>query len=285
MTTSIQVGTMKITALNDGESHMPPMLYPGLDFDAHPELLESDGTYHIPGACYLIQGEGVTVLVDAGSGPDSIPFPAELAAAAGLAPAPEFIAVGGRLPGRLAALGVTPEDVTTVFLTHLHGDHVGWVAPGGKPFFPNAEVVYGAADWDALIAPAPAEDPARITMEAAKDAGVLRAIEAPAVEIAPGVTAHHTPGHTPGHYAVRVASGGQEVYLLGDAVHHPLQLNDTGISFLFDADAPHALRTREELLARFAGSGAAVGISHFPGLAFQRVSVQDDGDGREWTEA
>ncbi|WP_210583376.1 MBL fold metallo-hydrolase [Streptomyces sp. GESEQ-35] len=282
MATSIEVGTIRITALSDGASHMPPMFYPGLDFDAHPELLEGDGTYHIPAGSYLIQGEGFTVLVDAGSGPDSIPFPAELAAAAGLEPAPEFIAVGGRLPAALAAESVAPEDITTLFLTHLHGDHVGWVAPGGKLFFPNAEIVYGAADWDALIAPAPAEDPARVGMEAAKSAGVLRAIDAPTVEIAPGVTALHTPGHTPGHYALRIASGGQEAYLLGDAVHHPLQLGDTGISFLMDADPEHALRTREELLARFAGTEVALGIDHFPGLDFKRITVDD---GRQWTDA
>jgi len=282
MSTSIQVGTITITALSDGVSHLPPMLYPGLDFGAHPELLAGDGTYHVPAGCFLVQGEGFTILVDAGNGPANMPFPAELATAAGLAPAPEFIAVGGALPGQLAAAEVAPEDVGTVFLTHLHGDHVGWVAPGGKPFFPNAEVVYGAADWDALIAPAPAEDPARIGMAAARDAGVLRPIDAPAVELAPGVTALHTPGHTPGHYAVRVYSAGQEAYLLGDAVHHPLQLTDPGISFLFDADAPHALRTREDLFTQFADTSTALGITHLPGLDFQRITTRD---GREWTTA
>jgi glyoxylase-like metal-dependent hydrolase (beta-lactamase superfamily II) len=282
MTTSITVGTMRITALNDGTSHLPPMMYPGLDFDAHPELLENDGTYHIPVGCFLIQSDAFTILVDAGIGPADIPFPADLAAAAGLSPPPEFIAEGGKLPDELAAAGVAPEDVTTVFLTHLHGDHVGWVAPGGTLFFPNAEVVYGAADWDALIAPAPADDPARIGMEAAKAAGSLRAIDATTVEIAPGVTALHTPGHTPGHYAVRVTSDGEEADLLGDAVHHALQLTDTGISFLSDVDAEHALQTREDLFALVAGTEVAIGMAHHPGLDFQRITEHD---GRAWTDA
>ena len=282
MTASITVGTIRITALNDGVSRLPPMMYPGLDFGGHPELLENDGLYDIPTGCFLIQGDAFTILVDAGIGPANIPFPADLAAAASLTPPPEFIAEGGRLPDELAAAGVAPDDVTTVFLTHLHGDHVGWVAPGGTPFFPNAEVVYGAADWDALIGPASADDPARMGMEAAKAAGVLRGIDATTVEIAPGVTALHTPGHTPGHYAVRVASGGEEVHLLGDAVHHPLQLTDTGISFLTDVDAEHALQTREELFARVAGTDVAIGMAHRPGLDFQRIT--EDG-GRTWTDA
>jgi glyoxylase-like metal-dependent hydrolase (beta-lactamase superfamily II) len=282
MTTSITVGAIRITALNDGVSRLPPMMYPGLDFGAHPELLENDGLYDIPAGCFLIQGDAFTILVDAGIGPVDIPFPADLAAAAGLTPPPEYIAEGGSLPEELASAGVAPDDVTTVFLTHLHGDHVGWVAPGGTPFFPNAEVVYGAADWDALIAPASADDPARIGMEAAKAAGVLRAIDATTVEIAPGVTALHTPGHTPGHYAVRITSGSEEVDLLGDAVHHALQLTDTGISFLTDVDAEHALQTREELFAQVAGTGVAIGMAHRPGLDFQRITEHD---GRTWTDA
>ncbi|POX63484.1 MBL fold metallo-hydrolase [Streptomyces sp. Ru62] len=283
MATSFQVGSFTVTALSDGESHLPPLFYPGLDFDAHPGLLHPDGTHHIPTGCFLIQGKGLTVLVDAGTGPSAIAFPETLAAAAGLDAAPPSIATGGALPEALAAAGVTPQDVSTVFLTHLHADHVGWVAPGGNPFFPKAEVVYGAADWDALIAPAPAEDPARIVMEGASAAGVLRPVDAPVVEIGPGVTAHHTPGHTPGHYIVRISDGGQEAYLLGDAVHHPLQLNDPRISFLSDADAEGALKSREELLARLTGSDAVIGMDHFPELHFQRITL--GAKGRAWTDA
>jgi hypothetical protein len=92
MTRSINVGDITITALNDGVSHMPPMMYPGLDFAAHTDLLEDGGTYDIPAGCFLIQGDAFTILVDAGIGPANIPFPADLAGAAGLTPPPEFIA-------------------------------------------------------------------------------------------------------------------------------------------------------------------------------------------------
>jgi glyoxylase-like metal-dependent hydrolase (beta-lactamase superfamily II) len=131
LSTVIDVGGIKVSALNDGAVHLPPMYYPGLDFGAHPELLQADGTYHIPVGCFLIQAEGLTVLVDAGLGPSGIPFPGDIAAAAGLTDPPESIAAGGLLPGALVAAGVAPADITTVFLTHLHADHIGWVAPGG----------------------------------------------------------------------------------------------------------------------------------------------------------
>ena len=62
--------------------------------------------------------------------------------------------------------------------------------------------------------------------------------------------------------------------------NHALQLGDTGISFLLDADAKDALRTREELFELFAGSDVAIGMGHRPGLDFQRITVRD---GRKWT--
>ncbi|WP_283135242.1 MBL fold metallo-hydrolase [Rhizohabitans arisaemae] len=282
MSRVIDLGGIKVHALNDGVVHLPPMYYPGLDFDAHPGLLAADGTYHIPVGCFLIRGEGFTVLVDAGLGPSRIPFPAEIAAAAGLTDPPETIAQGGLLPGALAEAGVAPEDVTTVFLTHLHADHIGWIAPDGALYFPNAVVMCGDADWRTTpTAPAPGEMEGRAGLKVAEDAGVLRTVTAPAVELAPGVTARHSPGHTPGHYVVSASSGGEGVYLLGDAVHHPLQLNDQGISFLSEEEPEHALRAREELFAALEGREVSIGMTHFPGLEFQRITTTENG--RRWT--
>ncbi len=208
LSTVIDVGGIKVSALNDGEVHLPPMYYPGLDFGAHPELLQADGTYHIPVGCFLIQAEDRTVLVDAGLGPSSIPFPGDIAAAAGLTDPPESIAAGGLLPGALAAAGVAP------------------------------------------------------------------------AELAPGVSAHHSPGHTPGHYVVSVSSNGEAAYLLGDAVHHPLQLNDKDISFLSETEPERALQAREELLTALQGRNVSIGMTHFPGLDFQRITTAN---GRQWT--
>jgi len=283
LSTVIDVGGIKVSALNDGEVHLPPMYYPGLDFGVHPELLQADGTYHIPVGCFLIQAEDVTVLVDAGLGPSSIPFPGDIAAMAGLTDPPESIAVGGLLPGALAASSVAPADITAVFLTHLHADHIGWVAPGGVLFFPHAVVMCSAVEWETPpVAPAPGELEGRRGLAVARAAGVLRLLTAATAELAPGVSAHHSPGHTPGHYVVSVSSNGEAAYLLGDAVHHPLQLNDRGISFLSEAEPERALRAREELLTALQGCNVSIGMAHFPGLDFQRITTAN---GRQWTTA
>jgi glyoxylase-like metal-dependent hydrolase (beta-lactamase superfamily II) len=179
VSTVIDVGGIKVSALDDGEVHLPPRYYPGLDFGAHPEFLQADGTYHIPVGCFLIQAGDLTVLVDAGLGPSSIPFPGDIAAAAGLTDPPESIAVGGLLPGALAASGVSPADITTVFLTHLHADHIGWVAPGGVLFFPNVVIMCSAVEWEAPpVAAAPGELEGRRGLAVARAVGVLRPVDA-----------------------------------------------------------------------------------------------------------
>jgi glyoxylase-like metal-dependent hydrolase (beta-lactamase superfamily II) len=111
---------------------------------------------------------------------------------------------------------------------------------------------------------------------------VLRPIDAATVELAPGVSAHHSPGHTPGHYVVRVFTNDETSYLLGDVVHHPLQLNDQRISFLSEAEPERALRVREELLTALQGRNVSIGMAHFPGLDFQQITTAN---GRAWSTA
>ena len=276
----MKVGELEIIALNDGINRLPPMFFPGLDAAAHPELLNEDGTVHEPIGCFLIRGRGTTVLVDAGIGARSVPYPDGVPLArAKPGSAVPFLAEGGRLPAALADVGCSPREIDTVFLTHLHPDHVGWVAVDGKPFFEMATVVFGGADWEPLIASAPADDPFRIGMEAVAAAKRTKPIQGDMVAIAPGVTARHAPGHTPGHYVLVIASGTERAFLLGDAVACPLQLTENDIGFLTDVDRAMAARTREALFRELENQSIGIGMDHFPGLEFQRILR---GQGRRW---
>lgn len=60
------------------------------------------------------------------------------------------------------------------------------------------------------------------------------------------------------------------------------QLNDKGISFFSETEPEDALRAREELLTALQGRNVSIGMTHFPGLDFQRIATAD---GREWTTA
>src|SRR5260370_23698607 len=123
---SIVVGQYRITALSDGMSRLPPMFFPGLDPCQHGAGPDPDGTIHIPTGCFLIQGDGRTILVDAGLGPLSLPFPDGIptarAVAGGDTPP---LSEGGDLPAQLRAAGVESSDVATTLLTHLPRNHTG----------------------------------------------------------------------------------------------------------------------------------------------------------------
>src|SRR5712671_3406015 len=70
---------------------------------------------------FLIKYEDKLVLVDAGS--------SELVGP-----------TAGKLPQSLRAVGVPPENITDVFVTHIHPDHTGGLMNGNTKVFPNATI-------------------------------------------------------------------------------------------------------------------------------------------------
>ena len=250
----MRIGELELLAVDDGLCKLPQEFYVGLDFAAHPELLAHDGRVHIPIGCFVVRTGDTTVLVDAGLGALDVGW-----------------ARGGDLPDALAAVGVAPEDIDVVVCSHLHLDHIGWLAVDGQPFFPNATVRYGSADWQRFVVDVDGADRGRQIMEALAASDRLEPMDGDMVTIAPGITARHTPGHTLGHYGFVLSSGDARALLLGDAVECPLQLEEPDFSVMSDVDPALAARTREALWAELEGTTAMMTAAHFPGLEFGRV--------------
>jgi glyoxylase-like metal-dependent hydrolase (beta-lactamase superfamily II) len=57
-------------------------------------------------------------------------------------------------------------------------------------------------------------------------------------------------GHTPGHVAIGIASAGERGIIIGDASHHPVQLDHPDWSPVFDTDPDMGAKTREALMER-----------------------------------
>ncbi|HWD06861.1 MAG TPA: MBL fold metallo-hydrolase [Amycolatopsis sp.] len=263
---SIEVGNFEIHALTDGRLRVPAPPSPGPDAGWHPDVVADDAT-QVPAGAFLIRGDGRTILVDAGLGPQPFreaEFPEGLRPEGGVA--------SGSLPVSLAEAGCAPGDVDTLVLTHLHSDHVGWLAPQGKPYFPHTKVYYGVEDWAALVDPVGRHDWTRRGLETVRSNGLLCELRGD-VELAPGITARHAPGHTPGHYVVDIAADERRVVLLGDVLHTPVQLRDSNVRFVSDADPSLASLTRQRWLREVAGTGTIVAPAHFPGPRFFRVTA------------
>jgi len=185
----------------------------------------------------------------------------------------------------LASLGVTPEEITHVLITHAHSDHIagGAVEQNGKwvPRYPNATYYIGRADWEGN----PERD--RPTSLLAKHLGpVAAASKLELVDvgrtIAPGITMIAAPGESEGHCIVRVVSDGATFYFLGDLFHHPCEVPhrewvSTG------RDGAALIASRDALLAAAPAAAALLMTTHMPFPGFGRIRERPDG--LAWVEA
>ncbi|WP_235030174.1 MBL fold metallo-hydrolase [Nonomuraea solani] len=234
---SIIVSGVEVTPLCDAVGPMGAAIRrPLAEMFAGSVLQEEPWVLHFH--CYLLRdAAGRLTLVDTGIGGADSP-------AASWAPVP------GTLAGELAAAGVTPAEIGTVILTHLHSDHASGAVADGRPVFENARYVLQQAEADA------AEGPMREIVSCLKSQ--LHAVEGDA-EVAPGVHVRFAPGHTPGHQIARVG----DVAITGDLVLHPVQLADPSVRYLYDDDQETAARTRAEVLAALKAERAILATAHF----------------------
>lgn len=188
----------------------------------------------------------------------------------------------------LSAAGVTRDEVDVVVNTHLHLDHVGGntLPDGGGfvPAFPRAQYVFAALEerfWspDGAVTPVTAALNQGVYADSVAPliaAGVAREIDE-TTRIDDVVTVEPVPGHTPGSLIVRIASDHDEAVLVGDAIHHPLQLIHPELSPLVDEDPVTAAVARRRLLDEIADRGSILIPAHFRGTGALRI--ERDGDG------
>ena len=279
--TTISVGNVEITAVHDGDGALPiSMVFPGVDPELwlpyqqkYPECFNGDNNENIalPFECYVIRSEGHTILVDTGVG-SMATNPGTVTAFAG--------GVDGRLLLDLQTAGVNKEDIDTVFLTHLHPDHVGWNVnndgPTPVPSFPNARYVFHQDDWEAFRPPRDSEVFGftfwEETLAPLEGAGVIEPLSGEH-SITSEITAILTPGHTPGSMSLAIDSGGEKALVMGDVFHGPPQVSEPSWVFAFDADPDTAVQSRSRMLDRAEAENAIMAICHSTG--FGRIVLQE----------
>ncbi|WP_258052345.1 MBL fold metallo-hydrolase [Mesorhizobium sp. INR15] len=119
---------------------------------------------------------------------------------------------GSSLLGCLQDLGLGPNDIDVVIITHGHPDHIGGLVKNGEPVFGRARYVFGAAEFTfwteaSTVREARLENRdlfRRICTGLASQATFI----APGCEVLPGITAIDAAGHSPGLLAFLVESDG-----------------------------------------------------------------------------
>jgi glyoxylase-like metal-dependent hydrolase (beta-lactamase superfamily II) len=151
----------------------------------------SEAAVQIPITSWLIRTGDATILYDTGVSPRAVPG---LLRTDRLA---RFTDDDG-LAHRLERLGLTPDNVDLVVLSHLHYDHAG-----GAELFRNSELIVQKDEYS--YAHYPASFFAGFYYRKNFDLpGYRWRLLDGDTELAPGVTTLRTDGHTPGHQSLMV---------------------------------------------------------------------------------
>lgn len=256
------VGDIRATVLSDGIIEGPPRVYasdaPEAELQAvlQQAFLPSDHmTLNLN--TLLIETGDRRILIEAGAGATMGPN-------------------GGRIFENLAAIGLGPEDIDTIVISHTHPDHVGNLraADGGRAF-PRATVFVPKADWDFFVAsdpdlsymPVPEEFRLRFAANIKNSLEpVMNHVELyeAGADIVPGLTTIVASGHTPGMATFLVHSGNDQLLLTADLAYHPVVNVDRPWLPGPDRDKDTALASRRRIFDRAAADRIPVLGFHFP---------------------
>ncbi|OBK97337.1 MBL fold metallo-hydrolase [Mycobacterium sp. 1165178.9] len=242
----------------------------------------STDVWHIAVQSWVIEVDGLTVVVDTGVGNDR--------------QRPHMPPLDHLNTGFLAALrtaGIDRTAVDVVVNTHVHSDHVGWNTMLEKdawvPTFPNARYLVPAADYRHFAPDGPAgEQPGDRLVFADSvlpiDAAGQLVQWSDDYQISPSLRLRPAPGHTPGS-SVLWLDAGQPAVFVGDLTHSPLQLRRPADACAFDVDAPAAALTRRRIFTEAVQAKAALIPAHYPGHGGATIrAVSDRFDVAQWLD-
>lgn len=270
----MMLGDFEITAVSDGTVDLPvdKLL-------THPEektktmLAKSHLKVPLETSvnAYVINTGDKLVLIDAGAGS-------------------MFGPTLGNLISNLKKSGYEPEQIDDVFISHMHGDHVGGLITNNLLAFPNATIHVDQNEADYWLSKtnmdnAPEDQKgffqgAMASINPYIDAKQFATFKGNS-QLLPGIKSVATYGHTAGHSIYEVESQGKKLWLIGDLIHvTAVQLEKPKVTIAFDSDQKEAAKTRDKIFTLAAKTGVLIGASHiqFPGLGY----LKKDGKSYDW---
>ena len=186
---------------------------------------------------------------------------------------------GNGLLEKLKEIGVNPKDVTKIFITHMHPDHIGGLVRMGSPLFDQAQLTVAQAEYDYWNN----SEIENLTPEAFRPAFkqaqdiftkycerleliIPSAIHEPFND---GIEPVEAYGHTVGHTAYLISSEGEQLLIWGDLVLAiDIQLPYPDVTTSYDINASKAVRNRRRILNYLAQHQVPVAGMHiaYPGM-------------------
>lgn len=252
-----KIGDIEITAISDGEASSVSYLWPFPDvpihsWDEYPEALDARNQHTSNFGAFVIQTKEDVILVDTGLGPN---------------PPSRFGEPPCLLPTEIGNSGIQVEDVSTVFFTHLHFDHIGWALNinGRAPFFPKARYLVSQDEfsyWKTCKDSNKSDhlEAFKKFIEPLDSLDLLDVFDGE-TELVPGVRTFPTPGHTPGHTSLLLESNGINGMVTGDVFHSAAQFTNPDWSHRADVDPEQGCSTRKALLSQLV-PGVIIAAGH-----------------------
>ena len=186
---------------------------------------------------------------------------------------------GDGLLERLKEINVSPKDISKIFITHMHPDHIGGLIRIGAPLFDQAQLIISQAEYDywnnseiEKLAP----EAVRPVFTRAQEVFtkyrrrleliIPYAIHEPFED---GVEPVEAYGHTVGHTAYLISSGKDQLLIWGDlALAVDIQLPYPDVTANYDINASKAVRNRRRILSYLAQHQVPVAGTHiaYPGI-------------------
>ncbi len=199
-------------------------------------------------SCYLIKHGDTYMLWDTGLSTEALGKPLQGPGATGES-------LRKSLPDQLKVLGVEPEQIEIIGISHYHYDHTGQAA-----LFPKARLLMGKDDIAALRTPG---------SERAKPLAHWLSGEGKLEELGgdrdvfrdESVVVLDLPGHTPGHHGLLVKLSKQYVLLSGDVAHFEQNYANNGVP-IFNTDRADSLASLDRFKGIAKNLRATVVIQH-----------------------
>lgn len=170
----------------------------------------------------------------------------------------------------LAKHGFTPDDITDVFLTHLHFDHCGGAIKreGGNlvPAFPKAKYWSCEKHWLSATAPNEREKASFLkeNIIPIKDSGQLLLVDVPdGEEWLPGIRIRYTNGHTDSMMLPQIKFNDTTIFFCADLIPSAAHISMPWV-MAYDMRPLDTLKEKENILTTAAEENWVLFFEHDP---------------------